>query len=113
MIQPLLSRLKVLLALSNNDPEIIRNMKGAISADIAKRYCEPEIAEFLQVSSLLDPRFKSLVHLTHDDFDETDDSPLNLAEQALMKLAMAIHTKVCSKELKDIKMKDLSCDHVL
>ena len=50
---------KKLLASQSDDTELLKSLKESIVADLKQRYQDPRIRNILDVSSFLDPRFKT------------------------------------------------------
>lgn len=67
MILPL--KEMILKSMSPGDQDSA-TVKAAITNDLAKRYTDPNLHEYLQMATALDPRFKSLPYLDEDSRDK-------------------------------------------
>ena len=63
MVLPLKCQLLTGLAVQDSDITMVRSMKGAMREDLAKRYTDSTLEDFLWRSTALDPRFRSLPHV--------------------------------------------------
>ena len=54
-----------------NDTPVVREVKKVLASDMHTRYQNREVIEVLNISSLLDPRFKTLAHLSEEVQEET------------------------------------------
>ena len=66
---PILTKLKEKLVHKIDDSIAIKSVKLAISDDLNERYQEPSLVALMNTASFLDPRFKSLAHLSRDSID--------------------------------------------
>ena len=58
-ILPILSLLKSSVLKANpNDKPMANEIRSAILSDLSKRYVEPEVTTILELTSMIDPRFK-------------------------------------------------------
>ena len=73
---PLLGEIKKKVAPDVSDSVVIREFKRAIRDDINSRYQHPDIQMLLNKASYLDPRFKSLTHLSSFQQSEVSDAIL-------------------------------------
>ena len=71
---------KILTTLEKSDcstSPLIRQVKTVIASDLKARYQDDEVRMLLNKASLLDPRVKSLVHLTEEEQTSTVDDLIN------------------------------------
>ena len=73
---PLLGEIKKKVAADVSDSVVIREFKRALRDDINSRYQHPDIQMLLNKASYLDPRFKSLTHLSSFQQSEVSDAIL-------------------------------------
>ena len=74
VLGPLFSQMKQATAIADADSTVIRDFKLALSKDMENRYRDPFVLAYLSKASFLDPRFKSLAHLSPLTQRETIDS---------------------------------------
>lgn len=70
MILPLKEMILKSMAPADQDCPTVKEAKAAITNDLTKRYTDPNLQVYLQMATVLDPRFKSLPYLD-DDSPET------------------------------------------
>ena len=70
---PLLSEIKKRLGADANDSVAIQAFKKALRDDMDSRYIHPEVKVLLNKASFLDPRFKTLKHLSCIQQEEVSD----------------------------------------
>lgn len=73
---PLLAQIRLKLVTSPNDrcSSAIRAVKRAIASDFETCYKHPDVHMLLNKATVLDPRLKSLAHLTEEQQEETANS---------------------------------------
>lgn len=72
---PLLAQIRLKLVITPADSSTaIRNVKKAIASDFNTRYKDPDVCMLMNKATLLDPRLKSLAHLTEDQQEATANS---------------------------------------
>lgn len=71
IITPLMSTLRQSATQTEGDSKVMKDMKAALRHDLGQRYSEPEIREVLNLSTAIDPRFKSLPFLSEDERTST------------------------------------------
>jgi hypothetical protein len=86
MILPTKSKIMRSMTCDPSDSPLVKSVKKAISDDIKDRYLEPTLNQFLNESTALDPRFKSLPHL--------DDTGRLQVFTALTMKSMEVGTQV-------------------
>ena len=59
---------------SDTDSVAVRNVKSLLAADMSTRYQDTGISSLLNKASFLDPRFKTLAHLSTVEQEETVDN---------------------------------------
>ncbi|XP_022519279.2 E3 SUMO-protein ligase ZBED1 [Astyanax mexicanus] len=82
MILPLKHSILTAMKHSGTDSQIVKDVKSAIATNIGGRYSNPSLQQFLNESTALDPRFKSLPHLDDPSRKEIFN---NLAEKILQR----------------------------
>lgn len=70
MVLPLKHTILTSMRHSDTDSQIVKDVKSAIADNFEERYSDPRLEQFLNESTALDPRFKSLPHL--DDFSRSE-----------------------------------------
>lgn len=70
MILPLKEMILKSMSPGDQDSATIKEAKAAITNDLAKRYTDPNLHDYLQMATALDPRFKSLPYLDVDSRDK-------------------------------------------
>lgn len=90
MVLPLKHTILTSMKHSDTDSQIVKDVKSAIATNIGGRYSDPRLQQFLNESTALDPRFKSLPHLDDPSRNEIFNS---LAEKILQKHP----TQVCGQ----------------
>ncbi|XP_042613353.1 E3 SUMO-protein ligase ZBED1-like [Cyprinus carpio] len=70
MILPLKEMILKSMSPGDQDSATVKEAKAAISNDLAKRYTDPNLHDYLQMATALDPRFKSLPYLDEDSCDK-------------------------------------------
>ena len=78
---PLLHEIKHKVEADPNDSTAIRHFKKALRDDMKSRYIHPEVKMLLNKASYLDPRFKTLTHLSSLQQEEIFDVILSEALQ--------------------------------
>ena len=71
---PLFAAVQAKLARSDDDSVTIRNVKRLLAADMSTRYQSKCVSSLLNKASFLDPRFKTLAHLSAAEKEDTVDS---------------------------------------
>ena len=72
---PLLAQIRLKLVITPADSSTaIRNVKKAIASDFNTSYKDPDVCMLMNKATLLDPRLKSLAHLTEDQQEATANS---------------------------------------
>ena len=71
---PLFAAVQAKLARSDDDSVTIRNVKRLLAADMSTRYQSKCVSSLLTKASFLDPRFKTLAHLSAAEKEDTVDS---------------------------------------
>ena len=67
-VGPLLYHLlEKVLKTVESDPPVVRTVKIEMHSNLSPRYQTPSVKRILNVSSFLDPKFKSLLFLTEDN----------------------------------------------
>ena len=66
---PILADLKEKVEQKDSDFKAIKSAKAAIREDLNQRYLDPSLVLLMNTASFLDPRFKSLAHLSRDTID--------------------------------------------
>ena len=69
-VDPLLTEIKKRVAEDSNDSNTIAVFKKALRDDVNSRYRDPDLQMLLNKASFLDPRFKSLAHLSSSQQEE-------------------------------------------
>ncbi|XP_034023290.1 zinc finger BED domain-containing protein 1-like [Thalassophryne amazonica] len=82
MILPLKHSILTTMKHTGTDSQIVKDVKSAIATNIEGRYSDLSLQQFLNESTALDPRFKSLPHLDDPSRKEIFNS---LAEKILQK----------------------------
>uniref|UniRef100_A0A3B1JJI0 Zinc finger BED domain-containing protein 1-like n=1 Tax=Astyanax mexicanus TaxID=7994 RepID=A0A3B1JJI0_ASTMX len=82
MILPLKHSILTAMKHSGTDSQIVKDVKSAIATNIEGRYSNPSLQQFLNESTALDPRFKSLPHLDDPSRKEIFN---NLAEKIIQR----------------------------
>lgn len=67
---PILADLKEKIEQKDEDSRAVKLVKAAIDEDLNQRYVEPSLILLMNTASFLDPRFKSLAHLSRDCIDD-------------------------------------------
>lgn len=70
MILPLKERILKSMSPGDQDSATVKEAKAAITNDLAKRCTDPNLHDYLQMATALDPRFKSLPFLDEDSRDK-------------------------------------------
>ena len=78
---PLLAEVRAKIEFAPNDTPVVREVKKVLASDMHTRYQNREVIEVLNISSLLDPRFKTLAHLSEEVQEET----FHCLKEAMMK----------------------------
>ena len=68
-VGPILADLKEKAEQKDGDSRAIQSVKAAVDEDLNQRYLEPSLVLLMNTASFLDPRFKSLAHLTRATMD--------------------------------------------
>lgn len=63
MVMPLQHTILTSMKHSDTDSKIIKDVKSAIKENFEERYSDPRLQQFLNESTALDPRFKTLPNL--------------------------------------------------
>jgi len=66
---PILADLKEKVEQKDSDSKAIKSAKAAIREDLNQMYLDPSLVLLTKTASFLDPRFKSLAHLSRDTID--------------------------------------------
>ncbi|XP_077384385.1 E3 SUMO-protein ligase ZBED1-like [Festucalex cinctus] len=85
MILPLKHTILTSMKHNDTDSQIVKDVKSAIATNMEGRYSDPKIQQFLNESTSLDPRFKSLPHL--DDLSQNEIFN-SLTEKIIQKHSM-------------------------
>lgn len=88
MIMPLQHTILTSMKHSDTDSTIVKDVKSAIEANFEERYSDPRLQQFLNESTALDPRFKTLPHLD----DKSQNEIFNCLEE---KILQEHPTQVC------------------
>ena len=67
---PLLNEIQKKISLSCDDTVAVREFKKALRNDLESRYINPDIRGLLRKASFVDPRFKTLYHLSASKQEE-------------------------------------------
>jgi len=67
---PILADLKEQVEQKDSDSKAIKSVKAAVSEDLNQRYVEPSLVLLMNIALFLDPRLKSLAHLSRDTIDK-------------------------------------------
>lgn len=86
MVMPLQHTILTSLKHSDTDSTIVKDVKSAIEADFEERYSDPRLQQFLNKSTALAPRFKTLPHL--DDISRNEI--FNCLEEKILQYCMLI-----------------------
>ena len=70
---PLFAAIQAKLTHSDNDSVAVRSVKSLLAADMSTRYQSTGVSLLLHKASFLDPRFKTLAHLSAAEKEETVD----------------------------------------
>ncbi|GAA6080654.1 E3 SUMO-protein ligase ZBED1-like, partial [Tachysurus ichikawai] len=70
MILPLKEMILKSMSPGDQDTATVKEAKAAITNDLAKRYTDPNLHDYLEMDTALDPRFKSLPYLDEDSRDK-------------------------------------------
>ncbi|XP_052408630.1 E3 SUMO-protein ligase ZBED1-like [Carassius gibelio] len=70
MIHPLKEMILKSMSPGDQDSATVKEAKAAIINDLAMRYTDPNLHDYLQIATALDPRFKSLPYLDEDSRDK-------------------------------------------
>ena len=104
---------KILNTLEENDSSTSAAMlrvKHAIASDLRTRYQDVEVRMLLNKASLLDPRVKSLVHLTEEEQTNTVDDLINEIVTAFSPLPRVVSDKLPELVLEDTEPLANSCE---
>ena len=84
-VGPLLSEIKKRIAIDSSDSTAVKEFKRALGDDVNSRYQHPDIKMLFNKSSFLDPRFKSLTHLSTLQKEEVHEVVLQEAIELASK----------------------------
>ena len=96
---------KILSTLEENDSSTSAAMlrvKNAIASDLRTRYQDVEVCKLLNKASLLDPRVKSLVHLTEEEQTNTVDDLVNEIVTAFSPLPQVVNDEVVLEDTEPL-----------
>ena len=104
---PLLAqiRLKLVITPADSCSTAIRNVKKAIASDFNTRYKNPEVCMLMNKATLLDPRLKSLAHLTENQKEATANS---LVDEIVSSQLQPATTASTSENLSTSNSNDVS-----
>ena len=71
---PLFAAVETKLAPSEDDSRAVKNVKNLLSTDMSTQYQDTGIISLLNKASFLDPRFKTLAHLSATEQEKTVDN---------------------------------------
>ena len=77
-------------------------VKNAIASDLRARYQDVEVRKLLNKASLLDPRVKSLVHLTEEEQTNTVDDLVNEIVTAFSPLPQVVDDEVVLEDTEPL-----------
>lgn len=77
VLVPLFSQIKLAVAVNDDDSRAVKDFKGALAKDMNCRYQNECVLDILNNASFLDPRFKTLAHLSPNEQQETLESILD------------------------------------
>ena len=77
VLGPLMVKMKDKIKINPSDSNGIKSVKCAIARDLAQRYQNPTVQLVLNKASFLDPRMKTLPHLSPDEQESVLDSLVN------------------------------------
>ena len=80
---PLLNEIKSVITVSDDDSNAVKEFKRVLRQDLDDRYVNPNIKLLLHKASFLDPRFKTLTHLSVTLREEIFD---NILEEVLQSV---------------------------
>lgn len=80
---PLLNEIKSVITVSDDDSNAVKEFKRVLRQDLDDRYVNPNIKFLLHKASFLDPRFKTLTHLSVTLREEIFD---NILEEILQSV---------------------------
>ena len=104
---------KILNTLEENDSSTSAAMlrvKHAIASDLRTRYQDVEVRMLLNKALLLDPRVKSLVHLTEEEQTNTVDDLINEIVTAFSPLPRVVSDELPELVLEDTEPLANSCE---
>ena len=96
---------KILSTLEENDSSTSAAMlrvKNAIAIDLRTRYQDVEVCKLLNKASLLNPRVKSLVHLTEEEQTNTVDDIVNEIVTAFSPLPQVVNDEVVLEDTEPL-----------
>ena len=74
VLGPLFNQIKLVTTIVDSDSTAVKEFKGALARDMNSRYQDEKVLAVLNKSSFLDPRFKTLAHLTPVEQQDTVDN---------------------------------------
>ena len=100
LILPLQHRITVSLSHTDDDSQLVKQLKNAISADLAKRYKNEHLRDILLQTSALDPRFKTLPFISETE-QHAVFSNLCLTAVGFSSTCPQIKTEPCTQNESD------------